>query len=90
MEPADLPDDTSLSRVSKSSDDHELPRPIPLLTNKDSIGCIHWCAKEDTNNCEADPDVYGNAVICGVLDQCRCQSAWMDGWCNVVFLAVRV
>ena len=41
MEPADLSDDTSLSRVSKSSDDHELPRPIPVLTNKDSIGRMH-------------------------------------------------
>ena len=79
MEPADLPDDTSLSRVSKSSDNHELPRPIPLLTNKDSIGRIHWCTKEDTNTCETDPDVYVNAVICGVFGQCRCQSAWMAG-----------
>ena len=29
--------------------------------------------------CETDPDLFGNAVICGVLGQCRCQSAWMGG-----------
>ena len=28
-------------------------------------------------------------LFCSVLGQCRCQSAW-NGWCNVVFLAVRV
>ena len=35
-----------------------------------------------------DPHVYGNAVICGVFGQCRCQSAWMDGGtsCSWVFV----
>ena len=88
MAPADLSEDTSLSRVSQSSDDNELPRPSPLLTNKDSIGRIHRRAKEDTNTCETDPDAYGNAVICCVFGQCRCQSAWMDGAtsCSRVFV----
>ena len=32
---------SALSRVSKSSDNQELPRPVPLLTNKDSTWRIH-------------------------------------------------
>ena len=55
-----MPDDTSLSSVSKS----------------------------DTDSCETDPDVYGIDVICCVVGQCRCQSAWMDGAtsCSWVFM----
>ena len=40
---------------------------------------IHRHAKEDTINCETDPEVHGIDVFCRVLGQCRCQSAWMDG-----------
>ena len=53
MGPANLPDDTLLSRVSKSSDDQELPRPVSL-TNKESTERIHGHATDDTNSCETD------------------------------------
>ena len=46
-------------------------------------------AKDKTNSCEADPNVYGNALICCVLGSVSL-SECMDGWCNVVFLGVRV
>ena len=89
MAPANLPNDMSLSRVSKFSDDQELPRPFPVMTDKDSTERIHRHAKEDTNNRETAPDVYGNEVIylcfrSVLLSEC------VDGWCNVVFRAVRV
>ena len=41
--------------------------------------------RQITNSCETDPDVNGNAVVCSVFGQCRCQKC-VDGCCNVVFL----
>ena len=45
------------------------PRPIPLLTYKDSTERIHRHATDKTNSCDTDPDVYGIDVICCVLGQ---------------------
>ena len=56
-----------------------LPRPIPLLTNKESTERIHRHAQDETNSFDTDPDVHGIDVFCCVLGQCLCQSAWMDG-----------
>ena len=55
MAPPELPDDTSPSRVSKSSDD----------TTRSLVDQQN--AKEDTNSYETDPDVYGIVVICCVF-----------------------
>ena len=58
------------------------------LAARDSLEIGSSMAKDKTNSCEADPNVYGNAVICGVFGQCRCESAWMDGGtsCSWVFV----
>ena len=58
------------------------------LAASDSLEIGSSMAKDKTNSCEADPNVYENAVIGCVLGQCRCQSAWMDGAasCSWVFV----
>ena len=58
------------------------------LAARDSLEIGSSVAKDKTNSCEADPDVYGNAVIwcCWSVSLSEC----VDGWCNVVFLGVHV
>ena len=46
-------------------------------------------AKDKTNSCETDPDVHGFDVIL-LCFRSVSLSECMDGWCNVVFLGVRV
>ena len=58
------------------------------LAGRDWLEISSSMAEDKTNSCEADPNVYENAVIWCVLGQCRCQSAWVDGAtsCSWVFV----
>ena len=88
MAPADLPDDTSLSRVFRSATTKSCHDPCPSCSPTKNQQSPSTDTRKKRQSYETDPDACGIDVIWCVVGQCRCESARMDGarTCSWVFV----